>query len=140
VSVGPFSEALNKNFIFSRDDRPVDGLLEELTLSKISKKENLYSANFKTEFINRHTGKAEQDIENISASFPCSFKYKENSIAEITCVADDRMVDGALVELIIKLNDHSTYNVVLHTNFYDRINHKEADEVKTIASELKINR
>jgi hypothetical protein len=136
-----------ENLVFSRDLRPVDGALTEITINKNS--QGKYDATL----TNTYAGGsgANQETETIATGMDCTFDQKEPGILEradagpkdyllgLTCIVDKRPSDGEKKELtLVKDTTGNTFKATLASSFFDRRSGNEASESKELASRLKL--
>lgn len=119
--------------VFSRDDRPVDGVLKELTLSP---KNGKWDATLRTALYDRLAGHPVDTTDEIAFGLDCKLER------EITCRVDKRPVDGALTELKITqsdtpMGDDNTWIATLHTSIFDRMTGREVEKTTELASGLR---
>lgn len=112
---------------FSHDARLVDGALKELTIVKIGSN---YKVTLRTAFYDMRNGQRVDKTEELGSDLKCSF-----AATKITCMRDDRPVDGVLTEIKL-INDHGEWTASLRKAFYDRINGKPSDETNVLVSGL----
>lgn len=114
---------------FSRDDRPVDGELREL---KITPEDgSTFFATLRTAHVDRINGQEVEQSELLASGLTCSI-----TDAKVTCIRDERPVDGQLKELVVAQNEEGTFDATLRTAFFDRINGTEVDETADIGARL----
>ena len=102
--------AFAKDLVFSRDDRPVDGILTEISIKDNSIGRSVVS--LKTAYYDRINGRTVEETDLIGSDMECVIKRKEK-ILKVTCLEDKRPADGPLLELKIEINQDRTYAAVL---------------------------
>jgi hypothetical protein len=115
--------------VFSRDDRPVDGELRELTIAEEAGE--TFSATLHTAHVDRTSGESVEKTTLLASGLSGTI-----SDAEVRLSRDDRPADGALKELVVLQNAESTFDATLRTVFFDRINGGEVDETEELGSGL----
>ena len=78
--------------VFSRDQRPVDGFLTQITISNTGN--SSFEVKLLQALVDRTTGAPAETTEVLGSKMKCAFSNEE-----ILCSQDDRPVDGDLVEL-----------------------------------------
>jgi hypothetical protein len=117
-----------KDRVFSRDQRPVDGILTQITISNTGN--SSFEVKLLRALVDRRTGAPSENTEFLGRKMKCAF-----SNAEILCSQDDRPVDGDLVELKL-VSDSGKWNATLRRAFFDRRMGKVVDTTDSIASQM----
>lgn len=127
-----------EKLVLTRDQRPVDGDLQELFLNKDGS--GTYSVSLHTNFYDRLAGREVDDTKSFGESMACVFKRNTVSteIKSITCTQDMRPVDGDLTIVSIKKNSSGTYDAKLTKKFFDRVTGKNVTKKSNIADSLAI--
>lgn len=122
---------------FSRDDRPFDGALTELT---IKKKDFAKGARVKlrSEWVSRMVGGVVHRVDFDQRGMDCVVNGESSELDLVTCVRDDRPVDGAKVEVIIKKNENNTFDVTKITTILSRMSGESITQ-EDLAQNLKLN-
>lgn len=122
---------------FSRDDRPFDGALTELT---IKKKDFAQGARVKlrSEWVSRMAGGVVHRVDFDQRGMECVVSGESSEVDLVTCVRDDRPVDGAKVEVIIKKNERQTFDVTKITTILSRM-FGESITQEDLAQNLKLH-
>jgi hypothetical protein len=115
--------------LFSRDDRPADGELRELTVTP--EDGPTFTATLHTAHFDRINGQEIDQTEQLASGLTCSI-----TDAKVTCSRDDRPADGELKELVVSRNEEGTFDATLRTAFFDPVNGKETDETADIGAGL----
>ncbi|MEA2137270.1 MAG: hypothetical protein QOG56_420 [Solirubrobacteraceae bacterium] len=115
--------------VFSRDDRPVDGQLLELTIASDDGAE--FNAILHTAFVDRIAGREVEKTQELASGL-------RGTIAddEVRLSRDDRPADGVLKELVVVRNAEGTFDATLRTASFDRIDGTPTDETVEIGSGL----
>ncbi len=113
--------------VFSRDQRPVDGALTELSLVPNGA---LYDAILRTVIVNRQTGEEGESKDTLGSRLDCTFTAEK-----INCQRDDRPVDGISTTVELTKED-GKWKATLSTALFDRSTGQEVKESKTIAELL----
>ncbi|MFP5491766.1 MAG: hypothetical protein ACLGG0_09700 [Bacteriovoracia bacterium] len=122
---------------FSRDDRPFDGALTELT---IKKKDFAKGARVKlrSEWVSRMVGGVVHRVDFDQRGMECVVTGENSQVDLVSCVRDDRPVDGAKVEIIIKKNERETFDVTKITTILSRMSGESISQ-EDLAENLKLN-
>lgn len=115
--------------VFSRDDRPVDGELRELTIGE--EVGGTFLATLHTAHVDRVNGGSVEETTLIADGLTGTI-----GDAEVRLSHDERPADGALKELVVVQNAEGTFDASLRTAFFDRINGHEVDSTEAIGSGL----
>ena len=115
--------------VFSKDMRPVDGKLEEVTVKK--DEDGTYVVSLRTAFANRETGSMVEKTTVLVDGAKCSF-----DAYLVSCRKDLRPVDGALTEVNLVTASNGVTIAVLHKVIVDRENGQENESTTTIAKGL----
>jgi hypothetical protein len=128
------------DFTFSRDDRPVDGDNVVLSISGEGKNQSI---SLTSRYFSRREGKLVVDTLFAQNSMICGeYFYTSGNVeifAGVSCSRDERPVDGVMNNINVQLNERGTFDVVLFTSFYSRVDGKEIKEIKNLANNLKLN-
>jgi hypothetical protein len=114
--------------VFSRDQRPVDGSLTQITISNLGN--NSFEAKRLTSVLDMVTGAPLESTEVLGSKMKCAF-----AASEILCSQDDRPVDGDLVELKL-VSESGKWRATLRKSFFDRRTGMVVDKTETIGSQL----
>ncbi len=114
--------------VFSKDKRPVDGALTQITITNVGGKK--YDVSLFTALVDRQTGKPSESLEILCTSLDCTFA---NTI--ILCEKDDRPVDGVLTEVKL-VKDASTWTATVRTALVNRQTGEPGEETKELGSGL----
>ena len=68
----------------------------------------------------------------------CVVNGESSELDLVTCVRDDRPVDGAKVEVIIKKNENNTFDVTKITTILSRMSGESINQ-EDLAQNLKLN-
>jgi hypothetical protein len=112
--------------VFSRDDRPVDGELRELTISPDA---GGFTATLRTAHFDRIAGQEVEQTDELATGLNGTI-----TDTEVRLSRDDRPADGVLKELVVVQNAEGTFDTTLRTAFFDQINGAEVDETVEIGS------
>jgi hypothetical protein len=118
------------HLVFSRDDRPVDGELRELTICS-SPDGDGFTATLRTAHFDRIAGQEVEQTEELATGLSGTI-----TDTEVRQSRDDRPADGVLKELVVLQNAEGTFDATLRTAFFDQINGTETDETVEIGSGL----
>lgn len=130
------AQANLKVYSFSKNLMPADGALTVVEL----KENNVgnFNATLSETYIPMMGSGVVGDVKDIAVDLPCDFSFDSaGDLEQVICSRDDRPVDGELYELIIKKDLIGRFDVMVHINFYDRLNGKEVDETEVLATGLK---
>lgn len=116
--------------VFSRDDRPVDGIYRELRLTKND--QDRYQAKYIESWFNRMNGKSEKTERILGENFYCQ-KDKKGA----NCSIDYRHVNGDLTELLINNDIDNTYAIVLQAPHFDPATGQTKANKEVIARRLQ---
>jgi hypothetical protein len=114
---------------FSRDERPVDGELRELTISE--EVGGTFTATLHTAHVDRIDGGSVEETTMLADRLTGTI-----GAAEVRLSHDDRPADGALKELVVLQNAEGTFDATLRTAFFDRIDGHEVEDTEAIGSGL----
>ena len=140
------TDAKRSSLVFSRDLRPIDGALVEMTLENDAL--GKYNANLIKTFADQAGSKKQS--EKLASNLECSFSKEEPSIlarvdekpidrlTKIICVSDQRPADGELKELTFEKVSGSLFSVSLRTAYFDRISGKQVDTTTVLESALML--
>jgi hypothetical protein len=117
-----------QNKVFSKDKRPVDGVLTEITITNVGSKK--YNISLLTALVDRQTGKPSENLEILGTSLDCTF-----GDTIILCEKDDRPVDGVLTEVKL-VKDATTWTATVRTALVNRQTGEPGEETKEIGSGL----
>jgi hypothetical protein len=117
-----------KDRVFSRDQRPVDGILTQITISNTGN--SSFEVKLLQALVDRTTGAPAETTEVLGSKMKCAFSNEE-----ILCSQDDRPVDGDLVELKL-VSESGKWNATLRRAFFDRRMGKVVDTTDSIASQM----
>lgn len=122
---------------FSRDDRPFDGALTELT---IKNKDFARGARVKlrSEWVSRMVGGVVHRVDFDQRGMECVVTGENSQVDLVSCVRDDHPVDGAKVEIIIKKNERETFDVTKITTILSRMSGESISQ-EDLAENLKLN-
>jgi hypothetical protein len=126
--IPPVSPAADE-LLFSRDDRPVDGELRELTIAEEAG--GTHMATLHTAHVDRVNGGSVEETTLLAAGLTGTI-----GDAEVRLSRDDRPADGALKELVVVQNAEGTFDATLRTAFFDRIDGHEVENTEVIGSGL----
>lgn len=121
--------ASGDTFVFSRDDRPVDGLLTEINLVKTT--DGLFTATLHRAWVDMTTGKAGEESKVLGDTLACVIQA-----SVVRCQKDDRPVDGELVELTLTADRQDRYSAVLHEAYVDMITGLSRENTTLLADGL----
>jgi hypothetical protein len=113
---------------FSRDDRPLDGMLKEIKITPNGGKSDL---TLRTAFTDMRTGRSSDETKELGSGLDCSF-----ADAAITCVRDDRPLDGILNEVKLVKDAAGNWTATQHTALVDMRTGQASDETKVLAEGL----
>lgn len=123
----PAAEAVQ--IVFSRDDRPADGELRELTVASDDGTE--FNATLRTAHFDRIAGREVEKTEELASGLSGTIADDEVRLSR-----DDRPADGVLKELVVLQNAEGTFDATLRTASFDRIDGTPIDETVKIGSGL----
>lgn len=118
---------------FSRDDRPFDGALTELTVKKMHHGSRV---KLRSEWVSRMAGGVVHRLDFDLRAMDCVASGVGFELDLVSCVRDDRPVDGAKVEIIIKKNERNTFDVTKITTILSRMT-GESITHEDVAQDLK---
>lgn len=119
-----------QELVFSRDMRPVDGVLTELAFKKSD--QNLYTATLRRAASYMDGGESDT-TDTLATALECV-----QTGADFFCSRDSRPSDGYLVELTMTKNSSGRYDVTQRTAYYDLLAGEDVDFSDTIASGLNL--
>lgn len=123
----PAGEAVE--IVFSRDDRPVDGELRELTIASDDGTE--FTATLRTAHFDRIAGHEVEKTEELASGLSGTIADDEVRLSR-----DDRPADGVLKELVVVQNAEGTFDATLRTASFGQIGEPPTDETVEIGSGL----
>jgi hypothetical protein len=132
IAVEPLPAGEAVEIIFSRDDRPVDGELRELTIASGDGAE--FTATLRTAHFDRIAGREVEKTEELASGLTGTIADDEVRLSR-----DDRPADGVLKELVIIRNAEGTFDATLRTASFDQISGTPTDETVEIGSGLTRN-
>lgn len=133
LAVPAFATANPTSLIFSKDRRPVDGVLNEVIFSQDAN--GHYTVSFRLAGYNRVEGKPFEEVRVLGRDLKCSFTEEL-----VSCSRDRRPVDGVLVEVkATRNNDNTDYTVTQRTAGYNRVRNEPFDHTVTFATDLEKN-
>lgn len=117
---------------FFKDDRPVDGILQELNIVSHDG-EDLRSSfvSLKESFYVPMTGKKESKTVFEKQDMSCEVIYStpiKDEIGTVICTRDDRRVDGPLAKLTVELDSFGTYYITLFTSYVANMGQKVVEK------------
>jgi hypothetical protein len=115
--------------VFSKDERPVDGKLEEVTVKK--DEAGTYAVSLRTAFAKRETGEMVEKNTVLVDGAKCSF-----DAYLVSCAKDLRPVDGALTEVNLVTASNGVTIAVLHKAIVNREDGQENESITTVAKGL----
>jgi len=121
---------------FSRDDRPADGLLKELTIKSVDVR-NSSRVKFRTAWVNRMSGVSTEKIDFDLTGMDCFQVGVGEQLDIVNCNRDERPLDGAKIEVIVKRNNHNTFDVVKTTTIISRMTGEQLTETEIMATDLR---
>jgi hypothetical protein len=135
-----FQAMAGLEFTFSKDNRPSDGSLKELSIvANDGHNLNSSSVSLKEVYYSRRNAQVITNILFDNRSLSCLKTFTTRSrdtIKRIVCSRDDRPVDGALRKLTVLLNNSGTYNVSLFTSYFSRTGQGNIESTKDLAYNL----
>ncbi len=98
---------------FRRDDRPIDGALQEVSI--VSKAHGHYKVTYRVAYIDRLTSQVYDKTKVLADDMRCAI-----TPFEIVCSRDLRPVDGALTKISIVSQDEVTFDATLYKEYFNR--------------------
>ncbi|HEV7805831.1 MAG TPA: hypothetical protein VGO80_08435 [Solirubrobacteraceae bacterium] len=129
IDVEPLPAADAVEIVFSRDDRPVDGQLLELTIASDDGTE--FNATLRTAHFDRIAGREVEKTEELASGLSGTIADDEVRLSR-----DDRPADGVLKELVVVQNAEGTFDATLRTASFGQIGGTPTDETVEIGSGL----
>lgn len=126
-----------KTLTLSRDDRPVDGALKEVSFTQ--GEGGKYTVTSHENYYDRLGGREVDTTLSIVEQANCTFKRHSVSteIRSIKCERDMRPVDGALITVEVTKNSDG-YAAKMTSKYYDRIKRKEVKKTQALGDRLAI--
>jgi len=119
----------DESLIFARDDRPVDGALDNVTLLRNA--DGKYDLTHRHAFVSRMSGESSDKTDELAYDMTCT----ENR-GDYSCQVDQRPVDGALIVLSL-VQDQFGYNATLTSTYVSRQTGDDIVNTQDLGSSLE---
>lgn len=116
--------------IFTRDDRPVDGALDIVTV--IRNDSGSFNVTHRRAIVSLMTGKSIDETKSLGSNMTCTVR-----LGSYNCIVDRRPVDGAL-HVVNIANGRFGYDVTHTRSAFDRRNGQEVTTHDFIAGSLEL--
>jgi hypothetical protein len=113
----------------------VDGVFTELNIKSFNVAREAQVI-LRSAWVNRKTGENVENVDLELSGLNCLLVGKK-VLSSITCSRDDRPVDGALVQIIVKRNKHNTFDAVMKTTIVSRMTGKQTTKTESLANDLR---
>lgn len=125
------TSGMPRKLVFVKDELPVDGALTEITVQQSS--DGKYTVTRKSTIISRSTGRPNTKADVLGSGLTCE---ASSSGTGYLCSIDERILDGALLEIGFFRQEDGTWYAMQHKVITDMRTGKTGDETKFIIQGL----